>query len=121
MRISDWSSDVCSSDLKQLRVFTPRAPQGEMLDENILASLGSGYIRRADTVLPRQGRALPWRVLHNYSLDRPMLLKEAIDDGRLEFVPASAAASAAKVSLAACDPVPVGKADFRKRGCLYSI
>src|SRR3546814_9567890 len=69
-----------------------------MLDENILASLGSGYIRRADTVLPRQGRALPWRVLHNYELDRPMLLKEAIDDGRLEFVPASAAASEAKVS-----------------------
>src|SRR3546814_9315557 len=44
-------------DEKQLRVFTPRAPQGEMLDENILASLGSGYIRRADTVLPRQGRS----------------------------------------------------------------
>src|SRR3546814_7325573 len=76
-----------------------------MLDENILASLGSGYIRRADTVLPRQGRALPWRVLHNYELDRPMLLKEAIDDGRLEFVPASAAASAAQVSLDALDTV----------------
>jgi hypothetical protein len=88
-------------DEKQLRTFTPRAPQGEMLDENILASLGSGYIRRADTLLPRQGRGLPWRVLHNYERDQPMLLKEPIDDGLLEFTPAAADATAAKVSLAA--------------------
>ena len=86
-------------DEQKLRVFTPRAPQGEALDENILASLGSGYIRRADDILPRQGRDLPWRVLHNYERDRPMLLSDPIDDGRLEFVPATAVA--ATVSLAA--------------------
>lgn len=88
-------------DQKQLRIFTPRAPQGEMQDENILGSLGSGYIRRADTMLPRQGRDLPWRVLHDYERDRPMLLKEPIDDEQLEFVPAPATAGATKVSLAA--------------------
>lgn len=88
-------------DEKRMGVFTPRAPQGEMLDENILGSLGSGYIRRADDLLPRQGRALPWRVLHNYEQDRPMLLKEPIDDGVLEFTPAPKSASTEKVSLAA--------------------
>lgn len=88
-------------DSKQLRAFTPRAPQGEMVDENILGSLGSGYIRRADNVLPRQGRKLPWRVLHSYEQDRPMLLKDPVDDGVLEFTPASKINSADKVSLAA--------------------
>lgn len=87
-------------DERQLQVFVPRAPDGEMQDENILGSLGSGYIQRADALLPRQGRDLPWRVMHNYELDRPMLLKDPIDDGLLEFAPAPAAATA-KVSLAA--------------------
>lgn len=86
-------------DDKKLQVVTPRAPQDEMLDENILASLGSGYIRRADHELPRQGRNLPWRVLHHYERDRPMLLKEPIDDGVLEFKSVPAATD--KVSLAA--------------------
>ncbi|HEX4871287.1 MAG TPA: NAD(P)/FAD-dependent oxidoreductase [Nevskiaceae bacterium] len=68
--------------------FVVRAPEGEkQADESILDSLGSGYIRRARDVLPRQGRQLPWRVLHNYERDKPMLLEQAVDDGVIEFSP----------------------------------
>jgi hypothetical protein len=35
--------------------------------------------------MPRQGRELPWRVMHNYEMDRRILLKLPIDDPALEF------------------------------------
>ncbi|TJY63281.1 NAD(P)/FAD-dependent oxidoreductase [Sinimarinibacterium sp. CAU 1509] len=67
-------------------VATARAPSGEVQQaESIMGSLSSGYVRRGDSVLPRQGRNLPWRVLNNYVRDRPMLLEQPIDDGLLEF------------------------------------
>ena len=65
--------------------FMASAPDGEMQDDTILGSLGSGYIRRAQTTLPRQGRQLPWRVLHAYELDKPMLLEAPIEDAYLKF------------------------------------
>ncbi len=64
----------------------PRAPATEVEAESLMASLGSGYIRRAHDELPRQGRTAPWRVTHALEEDRGMLLGESIDDGRLEFV-----------------------------------
>lgn len=69
-----------------LEVVVPRAPAGEMQhDETVLGSLQSGYIQRAAPLLPRQGRALPWRVLHNLEKDRKMLLKQSVEDPNLEF------------------------------------
>ena len=65
-------------------VVTPRAPQGETQDESILASLQAGYVQRGDAVLPRQGRALPWRVLHHLEHDRRMF-RQPIDDTALEW------------------------------------
>lgn len=66
-------------------MVTAHAPSDEMLDESILGSLQSGYVQRGQGVLPRQGRGLPWRVLHNLEADRKMLLKQAIADPALEF------------------------------------
>lgn len=63
-------------------------------DESLLGNLTSGYIRRGDPHLPRQGRKAPWRVTHDYFLDKPALLDEAIDDGILEFTPRREAAPA---------------------------
>jgi hypothetical protein len=40
-------------------------------------------------MLPRQGREQPWRVLHNYLRDAPMLRYRRIDDGILRFTKAA--------------------------------
>jgi monooxygenase len=66
-------------------VVTARAPEGEMLNETIVASLQSGYARRGEAMVPRQGRALPWRVLHNPEKDHVMLMKDPVEDSALEF------------------------------------
>ena len=71
---------------RNLQVVIPRAPTGEMQEqETVLGSLQSGYIKRGESILPRQGRSLPWRVLHNLERDRQMLLGEPIEDTALEF------------------------------------
>lgn len=72
-------------------VVTPRAPAGEMLDESVMDSLQSGYVKRGQSGLPRQGRGLPWRVLHSFEADSKMLGKQPIDDPALEFVRAAEA------------------------------
>lgn len=69
-----------------LQVVTPRAPAGEMQEhETVLGSLQSGYIKRGESILPRQGRSLPWRVLHDFERDRDMLLHAPLEDTALEF------------------------------------
>ena len=91
---------------------TPRAPAGEMLDETVMDSLRSGYVQRGRDGLPRQGQALPWRVMHDFASDSEMLTKQPIDDSALEFTRAATArttadvgATAADVAASANDPV----------------
>ena len=72
-------------DRNKADVVTARAPEGEMLNENIVASLQSGYARRGESMVPRQGRALPWRVLHSPESDHVMLMKDPVEDPALEF------------------------------------
>ncbi len=72
-------------DRNQADVVTARAPDGEALDENIVASLQSGYAQRGAAMVPRQGRALPWRVLHSPESDHVMLMKDPVEDPALEF------------------------------------
>jgi len=76
--------------------FVAHAPDGEKLDESILGSLGSGYIQRAASTLPRQGRKLPWRVLNAYEVDKPMLTEAPIEDEYLQFLPPPKAGSKGK-------------------------
>jgi cation diffusion facilitator CzcD-associated flavoprotein CzcO len=66
-------------------VVVARAPTGEMQDETIMGALQSGYALRGQSVLPRQGRRLPWRVLHSPETDRSMLLRGALEDPALHF------------------------------------
>ena len=72
-------------DREGAHAVTARAPDGEMQDETIMATLQSGYARRGEAMLPRQGRGLPWRVLHDPKKDRTMLLKDPVEDSALEF------------------------------------
>ena len=88
-------------DATGAKVFTAHAPEGEVQDDNILGSLGSGYVQRAKDLLPRQGRDLPWRVLHNYERDRPMLIEQPIEDGLLRFASAPSHTGEGRVPMAA--------------------
>jgi cation diffusion facilitator CzcD-associated flavoprotein CzcO len=45
----------------------------------------SGYVTRAQGVLPKQGSRRPWKVYQNYVLDALTLRWRRIDDGVLEF------------------------------------
>lgn len=72
-------------DSRGIASVTPRAPEGQVDEGNVMSSLTSGYVRRDIDELPRQGRSVPWRVTHAYEVDKALLLGEAIDDGLLEF------------------------------------
>jgi monooxygenase len=104
---ADLSADyVCRllnhMDRSGATVSIARAPEGAAEDDNIFGSLQSGYVQRGKGTLPRQGRALPWRVLHNYERDRAMLQDQAIAEAGLEFSsPRPKAAGAAAVGMAA--------------------
>jgi len=99
------SSYICRllrhMDANNLAVATPRAKDSAAENETIFGALRSGYVRRAADQLPRQGRDLPWRVLHHYERDTELLLKLPIDDGVLEFIPARQLPQKDPVALAA--------------------
>ena len=63
---------------------TPRLRDPTLKREPLL-NFTSGYVRRADAVLPRQGSRAPWRVYQNYLLDMLALKFGKIEDGVLEF------------------------------------
>jgi cation diffusion facilitator CzcD-associated flavoprotein CzcO len=48
-------------------------------------NLDAGYVQRAKERLPKQGRSVPWRNLHNYFLDRRLYRRAPVDDGALRF------------------------------------
>jgi hypothetical protein len=45
----------------------------------------SGYIERANDILPRQSTTMPWRITQDYLFEKNVLLKEPVDDGILRF------------------------------------
>jgi len=62
---------------------TPQgAPEGE--SEPVL-TLSSGYVQRGLDILPRQGKAAPWRYSRDYPRDLLALRFGRIDDGVLQF------------------------------------
>lgn len=72
-------------DAKSLSVVVPRDHDGGAVNDGIFGSLRSGYVQRGGGLMPRQGRAAPWKVLMNYRLDRRLLLMDPVDDDSLEF------------------------------------
>lgn len=48
-------------------------------------SLTSGYIQRANSLSPRQGKYAPWKRYSNYYQDKKMLAKACFEDGILKF------------------------------------
>ena len=62
----------------------PKTNDESNFEESILDSLNSGYVKRGGNLLPRQGKKYPWRVLHNYKMDKK-ILKKPIEDSSLEW------------------------------------
>jgi len=48
-------------------------------------NLNSGYIQRANHLLPRQGTKAPWKLHQNYARDLMMLRYGKLKDGTMEF------------------------------------
>lgn len=69
---------------KKMDVFVPAAK--ETATDETIVNLTSGYIQRAAHILPKQGKALPWRVYQNYFVDKFMMQYGKIDDGHLKFM-----------------------------------
>ena len=67
------------------RQAVPIAKDGDRGEESVLDALSSGYVRRAEALLPRQGTNGPWRVRQDYLRDVPLLRFGSIDDGVLQF------------------------------------
>jgi cation diffusion facilitator CzcD-associated flavoprotein CzcO len=63
---------------------TPRLNDGSIKEEPWL-DFSSGYVQRAENVLPKQGDKIPWKVHQNYALDLLDLKLRTVDDGVMEF------------------------------------
>ena len=63
---------------------TPRRRDPSAIPEPFL-DLSSGYIKRAQDLLPRQGSKKPWRLYQNYVLDLISLRYGPVSDSALEF------------------------------------
>jgi cation diffusion facilitator CzcD-associated flavoprotein CzcO len=74
-----------------------RATEADRGPDSVMGALDSGYVRRGNHELPRQGTRGPWKVRNDYVRDAPVLRTGAIDDGVLEF-------SRGKVDATAGDP-----------------
>ena len=58
---------------------------GEDVVEEDALEFTSGYVLRAQSILPKQGHRKPWRVAQNYFVDRFQLRRGKINDGVLRF------------------------------------
>jgi hypothetical protein len=43
-------------------------------------NLSSGYIQRAQSIIPKQGQIAPWRLDQDYDIDKKRLATASLDD-----------------------------------------
>jgi hypothetical protein len=77
-------------DAKGYTYCTPRRTGPDMLEEPALP-LTSGYVQRANAILPKQGTRVPWRVVQNYAIDMAMIRFSKVADESMEFTKKSGA------------------------------
>lgn len=79
-------------------VATPRLDPDEAEEAEVIFDFSSGYIQRSLDIMPRNGKADPWRLNQDYLHDRPLLLQHPIIDGVLELrrAPATVDTNAAR-------------------------
>lgn len=67
----------------------PYLADPDKMEKRPMLDFSSGYVQRATADLPKQGSEHPWLVRQDYLEDRKVLLREAIEDGVLQFRQAS--------------------------------
>jgi monooxygenase len=67
------------------RVCVPRPPDGA-IERLPMLDFSSGYVRRAEPSLPKQGPNAPWRVHQNYLRDLVAMRFRPLDDEAMEFL-----------------------------------
>ncbi|MEP3562095.1 MAG: NAD(P)/FAD-dependent oxidoreductase [Marinobacter sp.] len=72
-------------DSNGYQVAVPRDHENSRGEETVMGALDSGYIRRAEDSLPRQGTHGPWLAVQDYQRDIEVLCSQAVEDGYLEF------------------------------------
>jgi monooxygenase len=84
------------------RAYTMCVPrQDPNVAEAPWLNLTSGYIERANDILPRQGTVAPWKLHQNYARDLMLLRYGKIEDGTLEFSAPDRGAKSAPESIRA--------------------
>ncbi len=68
---------------KHKRVCMPH--RDPAVEELPLIDFNSGYVTRALSNLPKQGKTVPWRLYQNYALDIVTLRYGKIDDGVMQY------------------------------------
>jgi monooxygenase len=66
------------------RIVVPRETRAAFPARPLLP-LQSGYIRRSEHLLPKQGSRTPWRLHQNYLRDTVLLRARAVESEGLEF------------------------------------
>ena len=66
--------------------FTKAVPKpNKTLEDRPFLDLTSSYIHRAESILPKQAAAKPWKLNQNFILDNVMLRFTSIDDEEMKF------------------------------------
>jgi monooxygenase len=72
-------------DERGFRSCIPRQRDPEMKHAPII-DFSSGYVRRALSILPKQGDRVPWKLYQNYALDLVLFRYARLADDAMEFV-----------------------------------
>lgn len=72
-------------DEKKYSKVVPVDKQDHRTDHTVFGALTSGYVKRANKVMPRQGTAAPWFVTQNFMKDAPDLRYSPLEDEYLSF------------------------------------
>ncbi len=86
-------------DQTGMRQCTPRASQDQVKPAPFL-DLASGYIQRAEAMLPKQGDRAPWKLYQNYLRDLVLLRYGKLEDDYLQFSAPKSVTVAAQEALA---------------------
>lgn len=66
-------------------IANPVLPRDGSVVEDELFDFSSGYIQRALHMLPKNSKAMPWRLNQDYLFDRKYMASDPIEDGVLKF------------------------------------
>jgi len=70
---------------RNCRIAMPHLPAGKEPAEVEPFDYSSGYLQRARPMMPKSGAELPWRLNHNYLMDKADFRNRPVSDGVLLF------------------------------------